>query len=94
MTAVPIYGTLAVSTWKKMRWAAVICLICLLLTAFSRNYLGVHTPQDVLVGILAGSMVVWGMYVLFRWLESIRIRKTGSCWAVFSSVSARLCIFP
>lgn len=69
MTAVPIYGTLAVSTWKKMRWAAVICLICLLLTAFSRNYLGVHTPQDVLVGILAGSMVVWGMYVLFRWLD-------------------------
>jgi membrane-associated phospholipid phosphatase len=69
MTAVPIYGGLAVSTWKKMRWASVLCLICLALTAFSRNYLGVHTPQDVLVGILTGSLVLWGMYILFRWLD-------------------------
>ena len=69
MTAVPIYGGLAVSTWKKMRWASVLCLICLALTAFSRNYLGVHTPQDVLVGILTGSLVLWGMHILFRWLD-------------------------
>ena len=69
MTAVPIYGGLAVSTWKKMRWASVLCLVCLALTAFSRNYLGVHTPQDVIVGIVAGFLVLWGMYVLFRWLD-------------------------
>ena len=69
MTAVPIYGSLAASTWKKMRWVSVLCLICLALTAFSRNYLGVHTPQDVLVGILAGSLVVWGMFILFRFLD-------------------------
>lgn len=69
MTAVPIYGSLAVSAWKKMRWVSVLCLLCLVLTAFSRNYLGVHTPQDVMVGILAGALVVWGMSALFRWLD-------------------------
>jgi membrane-associated phospholipid phosphatase len=69
MTAVPIYGCFAVSAWKKMRWVSVLCLICIALTGFSRNYLGVHTPQDVLVGLLAGFLVVWGMSALFRWLE-------------------------
>ena len=29
MTAAPIYGGLAVSTWKKIRWVSVLCLICL-----------------------------------------------------------------
>ena len=69
MTAVPIYGSLATSTWKKMRWVSVLCLIILALTAFSRNYLGVHTPQDVLVGIFTGSLVLLGMFMLFRWLD-------------------------
>ncbi len=69
MTATPIYGGLAISTWKKMRWVSVLCLICLFLTAFSRNYLGVHTPQDVLVGLITGGLVLWGMSALFRFLE-------------------------
>ena len=69
MTAVPIYGGIVASTWKKIRWIAVLSLICLLLTAFSRNYLGVHTPQDVMVGLVAGILVLWGMAVLFRYLE-------------------------
>lgn len=29
--------------------------IMVVLIAFSRNYLGVHTPQDVIVGVLDGS---------------------------------------
>lgn len=31
-------------------WLAIVCAVLLFLTCFSRNYLGVHTPQDVLVG--------------------------------------------
>ena len=69
MTATPIYGGLAVSAWKKIRWISVLCLICLALTAFSRNYLGVHTPQDVLVGLAAGALVLWGMALIFRFLD-------------------------
>ena len=64
-----IYGALAVSAWKKMRWVSVLCIIFALLTCFSRNYLGVHTPQDVLVGMAEGVLILWAMSKLFPWLD-------------------------
>ena len=78
MTAVPIYGSLATSTWKKMRWVSVLCLIILALTAFSRNYLGVHTPQDVLVGMAAGLLVMWLTSKLMLWIAAQKARAIGS----------------
>ncbi|MBQ3281016.1 MAG: phosphatase PAP2 family protein [Eubacterium sp.] len=67
-TASPIYGSMAVKAWKKLRWISVLCLICVLLTGFSRLYLGVHTPQDVLVGLSLGAIAVFCMDRLFRYL--------------------------
>ena len=55
-TAVPIYGGLAVTFGKKHREISAVCVILALLTMFSRNYLGVHTPQDVLVGCAIGCL--------------------------------------
>ncbi len=43
--------------------------IVVALIAFSRNFLGVHTPQDVLVGAGAGLLVMWLTLRLMRWLE-------------------------
>ncbi|MCR5291138.1 MAG: phosphatase PAP2 family protein [Treponema sp.] len=43
-------GTTVVWQHKKQRWLSVLCMICILLIGFSRNFLGVHTPQDVIVG--------------------------------------------
>ena len=68
-TAAPIYGGLAVSTWKTMRWVSVFCIVCILLTGFSRNYLGVHTPQDVAVAIIEGVLALWAMAKLFDYLR-------------------------
>ena len=68
-TASPIYGSMAVKAWKKLRWISVLCLICILLTGFSRLYLGVHTPQDVLVGLSLGAVAVFCMDRLFRYLD-------------------------
>jgi hypothetical protein len=39
------------------------------LVAFSRNYLGVHTPQDVLVGIVAGTLVMYLTMKLMQWIK-------------------------
>ena len=51
VSASSLYGSVVENQWSKRRWLAVICIICILLTGFSRNFLGVHTPQDVLVGL-------------------------------------------
>ncbi|MBR0450511.1 MAG: phosphatase PAP2 family protein [Oscillospiraceae bacterium] len=67
-TAAPIYGSLAVCA-KKVRWISVLCYLCIIVTAFSRLYLGVHTPQDVLVGLLIGFIVVFSLGKLFDYLE-------------------------
>ena len=69
MTAGPIYLGMAVGAWKEKRWISIICITLLLITAFSRNYLGVHTPQDVLVGLILSSLSVWIMLKVFAYLK-------------------------
>ena len=69
-TAGPIYGGMAVSFRKKAKWVSVICVILFLLTGFSRNYLGVHTPQDVLVGTFESVLSLILIGRLFRYLDA------------------------
>lgn len=38
------------NAYRKYKGIVIFCTIMVLLTMFSRNYVGVHTPQDVLVG--------------------------------------------
>ena len=52
------YGNTAVWQWNKRRWVSVLCGILIILTGFSRNFLGVHTPQDVLVGLTEGIVLI------------------------------------
>lgn len=52
------YGTTAVWQWNSRRWLAVVCIVMVLLTGFSRNFLGVHTPQDVLVATVEGIVLI------------------------------------
>ena len=70
--ATTMYGGTALGFWsdKRTRWISVLCVLALLLTGFSRNYLGVHTPQDVLAAMISGVLVLWGMYVLFAYLTT------------------------
>lgn len=52
------YGTVLVWQRDKRRWLAVVCGVLILLTGFSRNFLGVHTPQDVIVGFGASVIII------------------------------------
>jgi len=71
-TATPLYGGMAVGFWdnKKTKWLSVLCVIAILITGFSRNYLGVHTPQDVFVGLSLGIFILWVTHVLFNYLTA------------------------
>lgn len=52
------YGTVIAWQHKKRRWLAVLCGVAIALTGFSRNFLGVHTPQDVIVGFLESLVII------------------------------------
>ena len=53
---------------KYLVWSIVLVVIALLIV-FSRNYLGVHTPQDVLVAVGIGVLAIWLTIRFFRWFE-------------------------
>lgn len=63
-----VFGSAAV--WQKKRIGAVIlCVLVTLLIMFSRMYLGVHTPQDVLVGCAESCVVIALSCCLMKWLD-------------------------
>jgi membrane-associated phospholipid phosphatase len=53
-----VLGTTAVWQRRKRGWLSLLCAAGILLVAFSRNYLGVHTPQDVVVGFLVSALAI------------------------------------
>ena len=57
--ATTMYGTTIVWQKDRRRWLAVLLGIILFLTCFSRNFLGVHTPQDVLVGFTCSCLLIF-----------------------------------
>ncbi len=69
VSAGPMYGGLTVTQWKHNRPLAILGIVMALLTGFSRNYLGVHTPQDVLVGLTESCLWVYAMWRIFRYLD-------------------------
>ena len=58
MCATATYGSVVAWQHKRRRWLAVFCGIMILLTGFSRNFLGVHTPQDVIVGFIETVIII------------------------------------
>lgn len=68
MLGTAIYSSAAI--WqKKHKWFVGLCAFMILFTAFGRNWVGVHTPQDVIVGILVSLAVVFAQYRMLQWLE-------------------------
>lgn len=58
-----VTGTLgSIARWSKRAGVRVLCVVVLLLTAFSRMYLGVHTPLDVGVSLAIGVVLVFAFY--------------------------------
>ncbi|MDO4798516.1 MAG: phosphatase PAP2 family protein [Coriobacteriales bacterium] len=65
----------ALGWWYRKRWWALFagCVVFVLLVALSRLILGVHTPQDVVVGLIEGILIV----VFSGWLTDWVDEKDG-----------------
>jgi len=71
---------------KKKRIIAAIFFVLVAVVMFSRNYLGVHTPQDVLVGFAMTSIIV----LLCKPLNELLDKKNSDI--VFLLVSVVICV--
>ena len=98
MNAASIFGGGVVR--KDLNRALRVALgITVVLVAFSRNYLGVHTPQDVLVGILCGLLVMALTVKLMNWVaahpeKDLLVAGIGIALAVAVAVYASLKHYP
>ena len=59
-----------VFAWTKKTWLKILCAVMIVLVAFSRMYLGVHTPLDVGVSVVIGVVLLLVLYPVFRDLEA------------------------
>lgn len=55
--------------YKNKKWLVVLCVFMTILIMFTRNYLGVHTPQDVIVGMIVALTVILINKKLLTWVD-------------------------
>ena len=84
--AVSEFGSLAV--WqKKSKIIVSICGVMVFLVMLSRNYLGVHTPQDVIASFIITVGVIAMNLFLLSWVEKGKNRDI-----ILFSVGMAICI--
>lgn len=55
----------ALARISKKTWLRVVCIVLIVLVAFSRMYLGVHYPSDVAVSLFISALLIFAIYPLF-----------------------------
>ncbi len=62
-----IAGTFGgIALFFKKNWSRILSIIVIVLVAFSRMYLGVHTPLDVGVSLIVAAVLVFALYPVFK----------------------------
>ncbi|MDX9929252.1 MAG: phosphatase PAP2 family protein [Bacteroidales bacterium] len=54
----------------KRRWLSILLVSWALVVSYSRIYLGVHYPGDILGGAMLGSLTGWLLWYAYRYTES------------------------
>lgn len=61
--ATTTYGGMAL-VYRKKKWLSLFFVLCVLLVAFSRMYLGVHYPSDVIFSLIFNTVLIIGFYII------------------------------
>lgn len=86
MMAASFYGSVAL--WqRKRKWLMGLCVFMALFTGFTRNWLGAHTLEDVLVGILLSGLLIVVNALLLNMVEKHPQRDV---WVLIGAVA--LCV--
>jgi undecaprenyl-diphosphatase len=59
----------------RKRWYTISIVIWALVIGYSRIYLGVHYPGDVICGSMLGALVGWSMYKLYTVTDNRILKK-------------------
>jgi undecaprenyl-diphosphatase len=73
-----------IGRYNKQRWVKIVSVTLILLVAFSRMYLGVHTPLDVTVSLGIAAALVFAFHFVFRTEEST---NKYMLWVMIGSVA-------
>lgn len=87
VAAAAIYGGLSVLSRKKYFLFSFICAVMTLLVMLSRNYLGAHTPQDVVAGLILSLIVLYAVNVIMSHPENENIFAALGIFAVIAGIA-------
>ncbi|MBO6087253.1 phosphatase PAP2 family protein [bacterium] len=59
---------------RKNKLLCTLLIFLILLIGFSRLWLGVHTPQDVICGLLTGFVLIFAVNLIINWAENDKNR--------------------
>lgn len=68
--------TILISLLARNKWVTIMFLCWAIIVSYSRIYVGVHYPFDILCGAILGGLIGWGVYCLLRLFDS-RFQRNG-----------------
>ena len=89
----------AVAGWEKNKWIRIACIALCVIVPFSRMYLGVHTPADVITSVAIALLLIFVFRPIFKKTENnpayMRILMSVLLlWSVFQVVFTQVYPFP
>ncbi len=78
-----------IAAWVRRRWFSLLTVMLIASIGFSRVWLGVHFPTDVLGGWLLGAALLW-IYLHYGERITTRLSAVGSGWQAVCALAVSL----
>lgn len=89
IATVAVLFTIAIMLWRARgwRWPFAVAIAMLIITSYSRLYLGVHWPSDVIAGLLIGVVWLLSTLIAFRPAEGVGTGPSAGARPAISEIS-------